>query len=59
MDEKHRPESGWEPGSIAIRRLPGPAYKSEAQVVPLKSVAKVTKEFPKEWLDGPNDVKKE
>jgi len=27
--------------------------------VPLKSVAKVTKEFPKEWLDGPNDVKKE
>ena len=34
-------------------------YSSEATVVPLKSVAKVTKELPKEWVEGVNDIKKE
>ena len=34
-------------------------YASEATVVPLKSVAKVTKELPKEWVEGVNDIKKE
>lgn len=27
--------------------------------MPLKSVAKVTKELPKEWVEGVNDIKKE
>ncbi len=27
--------------------------------MPLKSVAKVTKELPREWVEGVNDIKKE
>lgn len=46
-------------GSIAIKRIEGTEYASEATVVPLKSVAKVTKELPKEWVEGVNDIKKE
>ena len=34
-------------------------YASQAVVVPLKSVAKVTKELPREWVEGVNDIKKE
>ena len=43
-------------GSCCIRRLTESPYTSEAFVAPLKSVAKVTKEFPVEWLNGVNDV---
>lgn len=47
-------------GSIAIRRVPGPHYRSECFVTPLETVAKVTRTFPREWIvPAGNDVTRE
>ncbi len=43
-------------GSIALRRLEGPAYACETFVAPLSDVARVTKDLPEEFLDGEHDV---
>lgn len=49
--------AGQQSGSIALRRLPGPAYAVETFVTPLETVAKVTRPMPREWLNAVgNDV---
>lgn len=51
-----RAAAAGESGSIALRRLPGAAYRSETFVTPLATVAKVTKEMPESMLAGTNGV---
>lgn len=50
--------NGKRSGSMAIRRTNGEGepYASKAFVTPLKTVAKVTKELPVEWIVGGNDI---
>jgi len=43
-------------GSIAIRRLPGPEYRSENFLTPLATVAKATKDMPEAFLAGDHGV---
>ncbi|TAH38116.1 MAG: 6-phosphofructokinase [Planctomycetota bacterium] len=43
-------------GSIAIRRVAGPAYGAETFVTPLDTVARVTRSMPDEYLAGANGV---
>lgn len=48
LSSAHRP--------TVIRRLSSSPYKSEAFITPLDTVAKVTKEVPKEWLVGAHAI---
>ncbi len=43
-------------GSIALRRTEGEGYRSETFVTPLDTVARVTKDLPREWILGENDI---
>ena len=43
-------------GSIALRRLDGERYASDTFVTPLETVAKVTKDLPRDWILGESDV---
>lgn len=42
---------------VAIRRVAGPAYRSEMETVPLEEIAGMERQFPAEWMSAEhNDV---
>ena len=52
--------AGEQSGSIALRRVAGDEYACETFVTPLSSVAKETKDMPRDWLnEAGNDVVEE